>query len=585
MNTIDSAPDADAELDERYARLHRAGILDDSRRLAEPFRAFFDAFTAYQIHLTGDPDIVEQHRQAAHAAAPEVLASLGDAPAIETNTASNDNTTAQVAPTAEQPAAVEQPQEADRSAAPALHDGLGDAPVAETSTNVTDEPKAPETPAATDPEPIVETNEPDVPKHIGFDTHGLLRVRVADLKPNAVNATVFSSSLGVESIRELADDITRRKLRNPIEATPNLVMPDGQRRQLALQLLGEEETYVRVVQGIDTPERMEDYVWDSFNSARDAALDERVKLYQLAQKVIQRRHGRPRGRPSKKSSSNDELFWSPQQVKAAAAKEARFTSEVIADRAVSVFERADADLLAKVVAGEVTISAAYDKLSKPKSEKKKAKGSEDNAKKAKTKEADTEKPNNGESATGEDQKQQTQADDRPEEKPATQAQDSDTGSSTATTTSTSSATTSTGAKPATQAQEDQTSSSASEDTPSSTEAQEATAAATTEATRPSEQEQTSNPPDIKFEDALAVVMRVVRENDDDFAVKVLDQIATERDLLLWVRAGKSKVYRESLAEVVDQIVDEGLRTDAKATTRWARSLVEQVRSQLGDSDD
>ncbi len=210
----------------------------------------------------------------------------------------------------------------------------------------------------------------DIPDHIGFDTHGLLRVRVADIKPNPINDTVFTSSLGDESIRALAEDIRARKLQNPIQVRPDLVTPDGERRRRALLLLGVEETYVRVVHGIDTPEQIEGYIWDSYSSGRDATLDERVKLYQLAQRVLQRRHGRPRGRPSGKSSPNDELFWSPSQVKESAAKRAGFGSEAIADRAVSVFERGDADLVARVIAGEVTISAAYTKLSKPKPAKK-----------------------------------------------------------------------------------------------------------------------------------------------------------------------------------------------------------------------
>ncbi len=208
--------------------------------------------------------------------------------------------------------------------------------------------------------------ELDIPDHIGFDPHGLLRVRVADIKPNPVNETVFTSSLGEESIRALAEDIRKRKLQNPIQVTPDMVTPDGERRRRALIMLGIAETYVRVVHGIDTPEQIEGYIWDSYSSGRDAALDERVKLYKLAQKVLQRRHGRPKGRPSKKSSSNDDIFWDADQVKSEAAKKAGFGSHVIADRSVSVFERGDADLVAKVTAGEVTISAAYSKLAKPK---------------------------------------------------------------------------------------------------------------------------------------------------------------------------------------------------------------------------
>ncbi len=93
MSTIDTLPDSGADLDDLYARLHREGILDDARRLAEPFRAFIDAFTAYQIHLRGDPEIAEQHRQAAQAAAPAVEVALGASPApvVSDDTNANDD--------------------------------------------------------------------------------------------------------------------------------------------------------------------------------------------------------------------------------------------------------------------------------------------------------------------------------------------------------------------------------------------------------------------------------------------------------------------------------------------------------------
>ncbi len=172
--------------------------------------------------------------------------------------------------------------------------------------------------------------EPSVPIHLVEDHPPANGLRAGANFPSCVGL----GGPGEESIRALAEDIRKRKLQNPIQVTPNMVTPDGERRQRALMMLNIEETYVHVVHGLDTPESVEDYVWDSYGSGRDAALDERVKLYQLAQRVLHRRHGRPNGRP-RKSSSNDELFWEPKQVKAEAAKKAGFGSDVVADRAVS----------------------------------------------------------------------------------------------------------------------------------------------------------------------------------------------------------------------------------------------------------
>lgn len=384
MSSIDALPDPDAHLDALHLRLHREGILDDARRKREPFKTFEAAYNKLQsaVCSKADPDIIEQHRQAALAAAPAVLEALGDAPAPVVN---DTTTNANDAPAPETRGATE------------------------TTINVTVE--AQETPTA--PEPIVDVvppPNPDIP-HIGFDIHGLLRVRVADLKPNAVNATVFTSSLGLESIRELAEDITRRKLRNPIEVRPDLELVDGERRYRGLLLLRAEETYVRVVNGLDSQESVEGYVWDAFSSARKPDLIEMVNVYELGVKVLAHRHGRPRGRPSKKDRRDDDLFWTVEQVKTAAAKRAHFASEVIADRATSVVRRADADLLAKLMTGEVTISAAYAKLSKPKDAKKKAKPSEDkgsNAAKPSDAQAQTDATDtsdNGEQQAHEDENQ------------------------------------------------------------------------------------------------------------------------------------------------------------------------------------
>ncbi len=441
--------------------------------------------------------------------------------------------------------------------------------------------------------------EADIPGHIGFDTHGLLRVRVADLKPNPVNATVFSSSLGDESIRELAEDITRRKLRNPIEVRPDLELVDGERRHRGLLLLGAEETYVRVVNGLDTQEEVEGYVWDAFSSARKPDLIEMVNVYELGVKVLAHRHGRPRGRPSKKDRRDDDLFWTVEQVKTAAAKRAHFASEVIADRATSVVRRADADLLAKLVAGEVTISAAYATLSKPKSEKKKAKGSEDKGstgakpKKADTEETETKATDSSTTAhADDDQGEQAQADHKAKDKPTTQGDDGDAGSSTGTATSTSSSTStaSAGEKSATRSQDEQTSSTTSEAAASSTSAQEKDASSSAEASRPSAHEQTKGtnaeansttdpqekPPQATPRQALDTLRGYVRQKGKGAARAITREINDEAGLPWWVQTSKP---RDDLSTLDDHVADrlEALADkDLEDATAWLTEHVEQL---------
>jgi hypothetical protein len=449
---------------------------------------------------------------------------------------------------------------------------LPDEPKAD-SEHVEPEPTPPQKPAEPKAiEPQHADPEVDIPDHIGFDTHGLLRVRVADIKPNRVNATVFTSSLGEESIRELADDIRARKLQYPIQIRPDMVTPDGERRQRALMMLDIDETYLRVVHGLDTPESVEDYVLDSYSSGRDAALDEKVRHYKLAQRVLQRRHGRPMGRPSKKSSSNDELFWDHRRVKTEAARRARLGSDVIADRAVSVFERGDADLAAKVVAGEVSISAAYAKLSELKADKKKANAEQ----KPKAKKTETTETTETDDAATEDERDQDS-----EQQPA-QNQTEELTSSTQSQAG--------GEQPA---HEDDTGSSessrhgdgcsstdAADQHDQSREAHEGGAEgdakeATTSADRP---------PAITFKEAFPVVVRAIQRKPSDFARRVINKIGTEAGLTIWIRSNEPL---EDLS-VLDDHVTDCLRAlaenDLDDATAWVESHVESIREILGAAE-
>ena len=105
--------------------------------------------------------------------------------------------------------------------------------------------------------------------------------------------------LSDKSIKRLADDISGRGLRHPIEIRHDGLILDGQRRWLSVRLLGWKEVEVYVLDGVDADAEVEAFVLDAFNSARDASVEERVRLYKLALNVLKKRHGRPRGRPPK----------------------------------------------------------------------------------------------------------------------------------------------------------------------------------------------------------------------------------------------------------------------------------------------
>lgn len=416
-------------------------------------------------------------------------------------------------------------------------------------------------------------NDNEIPEHVGFGVDGLLRVRVNDIKPNPINTTVFTSSLGEDSIKTLAEDIKTRKLQHPIDVTPDMVTPDGERRRRSLLLLGAVETYVRVVQGVDTPEQVEAYIWDSYSSSRDAALDERVKLYQLAQRVLQRRHGRPRGRPAGKSSSNDELFWPAARVKKEAAKRAGFTSDVIADRATSVFERAAADLLAQVMSSEVTISAAYAKLSKPKAPKPK-----DKDETGQTKDSSTEKP------AAADTKSPTTAPDQAEPSTAT-AQPT---AAKETTPRPADTTTNPNTKP--DKTKDQTSPAP-------------TAAAGTNADKANTSEQDAaadngNPepsvptkpakPELPVNDALAALQTHLRTHAEE-AANVIMPLADNVGLDVWIPSGDLRDDLRDLSGMVRDLVLDMAANDHEGATNWVDAFVDELQGLIDgtapDEDD
>ena len=206
----------------------------------------------------------------------------------------------------------------------------------------------------------------DKPRGDSPSTREHRTAKVTDLKPNAINDTVFTTSLTDLSIAKLAENIARRGLRHPLEIRPDGTILDGHRRWLAVKSLCWDEVEVVVVPDVEDDEDVEGYVLDAYSTTRDATVGERVRLFDLALRVLRRRHGRAPGRP-RKSGSNDPGFWSRDTIAAEAAKLAGFGSAGTAKRATAVIESGDEDTIAALECGEVSISAAHGKLRAPSS--------------------------------------------------------------------------------------------------------------------------------------------------------------------------------------------------------------------------
>jgi len=190
-------------------------------------------------------------------------------------------------------------------------------------------------------------------------------VKVDSLKPNPVNSATFTESLAEESIKSLAENIERNHgLRQPIEITESGMILDGERRWKAVKLLGWSEVEVTVVPGIDSDEAIAAFVFDAFDANRKTNVEEKVNLYKLAIEVLTTQHGRAQGRP-KKGTQHWDGFWKPEKIRDEAAKRSGLGSKNTAEKAKKVFTEGDADLLAKVNSGEVSISAAYNVLVAP----------------------------------------------------------------------------------------------------------------------------------------------------------------------------------------------------------------------------
>jgi hypothetical protein len=197
---------------------------------------------------------------------------------------------------------------------------------------------------------------------------------VADLRPNEVNSKVFKQSLSKAGIAALADDIAENGLRYPLDIMPDGTVLDGDRRRLAITELGWTHVRVTVRSEVKTADDIEHFIVRAYSTTRDATVEERVNVYKLAKDVLAREHGRAAHRPEK-GSRGENSFWEKERVWSEAAKLASFGSYQLADKAAKVFAVGDEAVKAVVNGGEMSVSSAYDKLSKGSSPKPKARAS------------------------------------------------------------------------------------------------------------------------------------------------------------------------------------------------------------------
>lgn len=197
-------------------------------------------------------------------------------------------------------------------------------------------------------------------------------VKLSDLKPNKVNGTIFSTSLSKEGLAELAQDIKLHGVRQAIEVTPELIVLDGERRWRGAKLAGLTEVEVIIVEGHKTRDEVGSFILDAFASTRNATVEEKVRLYDLATDILRNRHGRSSGRP-KKGAEERQDYWTPDQIAHEAARKSGFGSVTIANYAVRIFEEGTAELRQQVNAGTMTITAAHSKLPRPQHQRGRAK--------------------------------------------------------------------------------------------------------------------------------------------------------------------------------------------------------------------
>lgn len=194
------------------------------------------------------------------------------------------------------------------------------------------------------------------------------RRRVDTMRPNQHNAALFPDSLSPASIAIMAEDLREHGQEQPLQITPDGVIINGERRwRAAGELRWTEVDVVLTPLGDD---EIFDRILSICAASRQMSLREKTNVYAALLARLKTAHGRRQGRPSGKTIPSGNVFQGPKAMKQAAAARAKFESTTEAERALAVFTRGNADLQCKVTSGEMTLTAAYNELSKrPKAQK------------------------------------------------------------------------------------------------------------------------------------------------------------------------------------------------------------------------
>jgi len=414
-------------------------------------------------------------------------------------------------------------------------------------------------------------SEVEQERSVGYEPAGKRRFRrerqvwkVTALKPSQKNKEIFKQSLTDEGIESLIEDLKTDELRHAIEVKPDGTVVDGVRRTLALQHLGIEETEVTVVHGIETEEDLEEYIYRSFSTTRTASVEEQVNFFTLAKKVLQRKHGQGRGRPNK-SDRSDQIFLDADQIGALAAKRAGFGSFGTARKAERVFREGDDSLKARVNSKDLSISAAFDLLAKPKKKSTKAAKTASSEKSPET--SDTPGDDNGEAEAssngadsggeggppepesdggvldllGDDTDGDTDPDTSGEDEQVDAGGDSDPGSE--------------------DDYSDAGGDSEPEDHDSDQDGEEALAVADTDEENP-----------IEPKAAVAVVRDLLRRQSAELARKLLLVFAADADLKLWIESDNPGDSLGELAPIVRRQIEKLAEADIDAAQGWVQGL-------------
>ena len=383
---------------------------------------------------------------------------------------------------------------------------------------------------------------------------------VASLKPSKFNADIFVDSLSDEAVRDLVEDIKHRGLRVPLEVKPDGTIMDGSRRHRALEIADVLEVQVVVVEGIETEAQEREYIVGRFSSTRQATVRERVNVYLTYREELARQHGRPRGRPSVKDQQVADLYWSPKMIAEEAARKAGFGSPDMADRANSVFKKATEEVKEKLVAGDLTINAAYKTIKKPskKKGKDKADGSKSKASKAKTNKDETH-PDQADDAEEENQNAKVDGDQAEEEKRSSDPQDPDAGTS--------------------HAQKEQ-----AEEEGDQENAGEAQNNSSGDANLEDDDAETLEPEPPTRRAALQVVADFATNGPAEQVRKILRVLASRAAILIWIQPEDVQDGLDGLSGLVCEQVELLADEDYQAASEWVKQLVEDLREGLSQHD-